>query len=256
MSQIPEIISESTQFEDYSQFPIPRVYKINSPVKSLEPDYILQNDPFNPNLFQLFFSLVNFHQNPYELKQTQDFSPALETFCTSFDEEGETDEQKEVKKKEIELPGTTVMREHIVRKFLLECQDHFHKLTSDPCLTQLSVLHNELFYASEVLRHHKPDPSMMNFCDMLMAETLDLYNTTISKIINEKYYGAGKGAEELINELLKKEILTIRKLNRETFHLMSQCAIHRALEKAPQGQSAKIKAWAHENDITSDSSQI
>lgn len=231
-------------------FPIPRVNTVSNPKKGLLPKYEPRGENFNPDLFQLFYSLVNFHIKPYELDPGQEFSPALETFCTAFDD-GEASSRK-VDPATFNEPENLVARTHIVRKFLLECQNQLFSLSSNPNLTKIAVLHNELFYAGEVLRHHKPDKSMMSFCDMLMAETLDLYNSAVSKIINEKYWDANKTAEDLINDLLKKEILTIRNLNRETFSLLSQCLIKRSLDKAPAAQAAAIKTWSSKNDITFD----
>ena len=246
---LEEVSDEGTE-GSVEPFPIPRLDRIKNPKKALMPNYKPKPETFNPDLFQLFFSLVNFHLKPYELNPAQEFSAALETFCTAFDDETESGEKKQ--DVDPNSPECVVARNQIVRKFLLECQSQFFDLTSNPSLTKLAVLHNELFYASEVMRHHNPNPEMMNFCDMLMADTLDLYNSVIGKKINDEFWGAGKSAEELTNDLLKKEIVTIRNLNRETFQKMSQCAINRALEKAPSAQAGKIKQWAVQNDIITD----
>lgn len=249
------VINDTSEEEETPSepFPIPRIDKVPNHKKALLPKYEPNVEHFNPDLFQLYYSLVNFHIKPYDLDPGQEFSPALETFCTAYDE-GETTTLKE-ESVSFDTPENIVARNHIVRKFLLECQNQLFQQSSNPCLTKIAVLHNELFYAGEVLRHHKPDPKMMAFCDMLMAETLDLYNSEVSTKINRKYWGAGKTAEDLINELLKKEILTIRNLNRETFSRMSQCLIKRSLDKAPAAQASSIKTWASKNDITFDDSK-
>lgn len=247
--------------EDHSQiyeepFPIPRLMKIPNPKPALMPKYTALTEEFNYDLFQLYFSLVNYHIKSFDLNPNEEFSPALETFCTAFDNEGENEEGGEGKKKldpkRLAEPECLICRNHIVRKFLIECQRKFFEQTAHPSLTKIAVLHNELFYASEVLRQHNPDPDMMNFCDMLMADTFDLYNAVIGDIINNRYWNAGKSVEELISDLLKKEILTIRNLNRDTFQRMSSCAIQRALDKAPPGYAGKIKGWAKDNEITFD----
>ena len=231
--------------------PIPRMTSVSNPKKPLVPKYTPINDSFNPDLFQLYFSLVNFHLKPYDLSPGQEFSPALETFCTTFDDENENGEKKGDQAMQ-NMPEAVASRSHIVRKFLLECQKKFFELSSNPSLNMISILHNELFYASEVLRHHQPNPSLMNFCDMLMADTLDLYNSTIANKINTEYWDHEKTAEDVINDILKKEIELIRNLNRETFLKMSKCAILRALEKAPGPQAGKIKQWATQNEINID----
>lgn len=251
------VVDEDTS-EDHSQiyeepFPIPRLMKIPNPKPALMPKYTALTEKFNYDLFQLYFSLVNYHVKSYDLNPNEEFSPALETFCTAFDNEGDAEDGDEGKKKldpkRLAEPECIIGRNLIVRKFLIECQKRFFELSSQPSLTKIAVLHNELFYASEVLRQHNPDPDMMNFCDMLMADTFDLYNAVIGNIINNQYWNAGKSVEDLINDVLKKEILTIRNLNRETFQRMSSCAIMRALDKAPAGQAGKIKGWAKDNEI-------
>lgn len=255
MTVVPDEESSEEHSQVYEEpFPIPRLMKISNPKPALVPKYTALVEEFNYDLFQLYFSLVNYHIKSYDLNPNQEFSPALETFCTAFDNEGDNEEgQSEGKKKldpkRLAEPECVVGRNHVVRKFLLVCQKRFFELTAQPSLTKIAVLHNELFYASEVLRQHNPDQEMMNFCDMLMADTFDLYNAVIGDIINNQYWNAGKNVEELITDLLKKEILTIRNLNRETFQRMSSCAIQRALDKAPPGQAGKIRGWAKDNEI-------
>ena len=244
--------SESGAGEVAEEFPIPRVNKVDNPKKALTPNYKPQAENFNPDLFQLYFSLVNFHLKSYDLNPNQEFSPALETFCTAFDDDMGNSTSKKVDPSALKQPESLEVKNHMVRKFLIECQSQFFKLTNEQSLTKIAVLHNELFYASEVMRQHKPDKSLMDFCDMLIAETLDLYNAVISKTINENYWGQNKTAEDLINELLKKEIVTIRNLNRESFSLLAQCIMSRALEKAPANQASQIKSWAAKNDISFD----
>ena len=243
---VDEVSDEGTEIPP-EPFPIPRLDRITNPKKALMPNYKPSFDTFNPELFQLFFSLANFHLKPYELNPAQEFSPALETFCLAFDDENENGEKKQDYNPN--SPECVVATNHIVRKFLLEAQSKFFELTSNPSLTKLAVLHNELFYTSEVMRHHNPNPNLMNFCDMLMADTVDLYNSVIGQKINEEYWGAGKSVEELTNGLLKQEIVTLRSLSRETLSKLSSCVIQRALEKAPAAQAGKIKQWAVQNEI-------
>ena len=64
----------SSQSEDLSNFPIPRVKCISNPKPAIQPTYTPQNEQFSPDLFQLFFSLVNFHLPAYDLSQNQQFS--------------------------------------------------------------------------------------------------------------------------------------------------------------------------------------
>ena len=228
-----EEIDDSSTNEEVLNFPIPRVDQIPNPQPAIQPVYEPQNDPFNPELFQLFFSLVNFHLPAYNLNSNQQFSPALETVGTAFEHKN----------------ASPVMQEHIIRKFLIDCNSHLLELTSNPVLSKLAMLHNELFLASEFLRLHNTANTLVDYCDMLMAETYDLFNSQFAKIVNQDYWDKGKAAEELINELLKTEIEKIRTLNCQSFEALSQCAIRRSIEKAGQQSSQRIIQWAKNNEI-------
>ncbi|OHT01871.1 hypothetical protein TRFO_31213 [Tritrichomonas foetus] len=233
MTQVEDVEDSSTN-EEIGEFPIPRVNHISNPQPAIQPVYEPQNDQFNPELFQLFFSLVNFHLPAYDLSRSQQFSPALETVGTAFEQES---------------PVSPIMQEHIIRKFLIDCNSHMLELTSNPVLSKMAMLHNELFLASEFLRLHNASATLVNYCDMLMAETYDMFNSHFSKIVNEQFWDKGKAAEELINELLKKEIEKIRMLNNQSFEILSQCAIRRSVEKASAPNSQRIVSWAKDNEI-------
>ena len=224
--------------EDYSSFPIPRMRSISDPKPAIAPSYTPSSKEFSPELFQLFFSLVNFHLPAYDLGQNLQFTPALETVGTAFEQE--------------KSPSPR-MQEHIVRKFLIECQHQLIQLTSKPVLNKIAMLHNELSLAAEFMRLHKKKKEkqrpLLNFCDMLMAEAYDVFNSEFSRIVNQQYWGAGKTAEEVINDLLKKEIEKLRVFNNKSFECLSQCAIKRSIESSPAGAQQKILSWAKDNDI-------
>jgi hypothetical protein len=112
---------------------------------------------------------------------------------------------------EREVPSP-LMLDHIVRKFLLHCHGQFLELTSSPVLAKISQLHNELQLASEVLTQHKVPPVIISYCDMIVAETYDLYNSEFAKTVNRDYWDAGQGVEVVIDQLLTKEIEKIRLL--------------------------------------------
>lgn len=232
--------------DDSEDFPIPRVARISNPKPAIQPEYEPANDQFNPDLFQLFFSLVNFYLKDYDLSSAQQFSPALETVGTAF-EPPESDANNPSSKESKDQPS--IMREHIIRKFLIECHSQFLKNTSKPNLSKIAFLYNELLLASDFLRSDCGNTSIVEYCDMLQAETYDLYNSIISQTINEEYWEKNKTAEELINEFLKKEIEYIRILNTDSFKLLSQCAIRRAIEKASPAHSQSILQWARDNKI-------
>ncbi|KAK8890557.1 hypothetical protein M9Y10_035334 [Tritrichomonas musculus] len=234
MSNGNDDADEFSAGEDLSDFPIPRVSHISNPKPAIQPIYEPINDQFNPNLFQLFFSLVNYHIPAYDLSQIQQYTPALDTVGNAFESEYE---------------NSPVLQEHIIRKFLVECHFQMLKLTSNPSLTKMEMLHNELFLASEFLRLHKASSTLIDYCEMLLAETYDMFNSQFAKTVNEQYWNKGKSAEELINELLKKEIENIRILNSNSFLALSQCSIRRSIEKAGAQNASKITDWAKNNQI-------
>ena len=249
--------SGNEEIEKPEDFPIPRLMRIDHPKKALVPNYNppTQKETFNADLFQLYFSLVNFHLKNYDLNTNQEFSPALEMFCTAFDDDLGSTQSKKMDPALLKTPENLEIINQMVRKFLIECQNKFFQLTNEQSLTKIAVLHNELYFASEVMRQNKTNRNLMDFCDVLMANTYDLYNAVISQMINEKYWAQNKSAEDLINDLLKKEMVTIRTLNNQSLAQLSQCIIRRALDKAPTTQAAQIRTWATKNEISFEDSK-
>lgn len=252
-AEVQEMNSEDENLSSEVQeepFPIPRLSKITNPKPAILPEYKPIQNPFNGSLFQLYFSLVHFHLNPYDLlNKSEEFSLALETLCTAYDDENENGEPRKDVETYQKLSETIAYKEHITRKFLLECQQVFFEQTVNPTLTKLCYLHNELYITSDVIRTACHNQSLVQFCDMLLADTFDLFNSTISKTINEEFWGKEKTADDLINDLLKKQIETIRKASGFTVNVLSRSCILRSLENAPKEQVGKIKAWANDNGI-------
>jgi len=219
-----------------SDFPIPRLRAIPNPKPAIQPTYDPQPTPFAPDLFQLFFSLVNYHLPAYDLGQNTQYSPAVEVVSTAVD--GET-------------TAVPIMHEHIFRKFLLEVHQQFLALTSKPVLSKIAKLHSELFLTSEVMPSTTP-PALVQYCQMLMAEAYDLFNSVVTKTVSEDFWGKKKTVEEVINEFLKKEIEKIRIVNNHSFESLALCAIRRAVENAPGDGRQKIMTWAKDNSIPYD----
>jgi hypothetical protein len=143
-----------------------------------------------------------------------------------------------------------MMLEHIIRKFLIHCHSQFLDLTSDPVLSRIAQLHSELFFTTAILQHKQhTKPSLMNYADMLYAETYDLYNATFEQKVNSEYWDQDKPVEALISELLTKEIEKLRLLSPQSSEILSRCMVRRALERAPQAAIPKITTWAKDNGI-------
>ena len=64
------VAADDDNSEEMSQiheepFPIPRLMKIPNPKPALVPKYSALTEDFNYDLFQLYFSLVNYHVKSY-----------------------------------------------------------------------------------------------------------------------------------------------------------------------------------------------
>lgn len=238
MSQLDDFSYEDSSNESQEPFPIPRLSQITNPRPAIIPSYKPDIEQFNPDLFQLFYSLVNFNLPSYDLdnnsnNNNQQFSAALENVGTAFEEQ----------------QSSPVLKEHIVRSFLIECQSQLMLLSSKPVLSKFEKLHHELFLTSEILHLHKVSDKLIDFCEMLMADTYDLFNSYFASIVKNQYWDQGKTATDLINELLKKEIGAIRLLNNQSFSVLSKCAITRSIENAGEANSNEIITWANQNEI-------
>lgn len=221
-------ILDSTSLETC---PIPRRGKNIELVNPYVPSYEPNHSEFSFDIFQMYFSLVNFHLKSYDLAQTQECSPAVECLGHAF-----------------ELKKDPVLTEAMPRKYLLEANHQFHIQTKERNLVKIGMLHNDLFYVSELLSLYKMSQKLLDLCNMIMAETYDLFNSVFLQTV-DKMWEMNKTGEEVINELLKKEIEKIRQLNNKSNELLSRCIIQRAKEHAPSDQISKITQWAHDNHI-------
>jgi hypothetical protein len=199
------------------------------------PSYQPEAFQFNYEMFQLFFSLVMFHLPAYDLGQPVPISPALDTVGKALDHDH----------------PSPIILEHIIRKFLIHCHEQFLQLTSMGVLSKISHLHNELYLASEVLSH-KARPGLINYCDMLLAETYDLFNSEFAKRVNNDYWAQNKPVEAVIDELLTKEAEKIRVLCDKTIECLLQCIVKRSLDRAPQPAVQRIIQWAREQGVQLD----
>lgn len=239
-----------------NKFPIPRYRKPNDMKPAIVPEYFVQEDKFSADLFQKLYSLVNFELVNFDLslKAESNISDAFITVFSSFENENECDGEVQTKtdKNLDDLPETIAMRSHIIRKYLLACQEKFFELSTNPVLNKIALLHNDLFLASDLLNNAKYYQELKDFCDMLMADTLDLYNSAVSELIKQKYWASGRTADDVIKEVLIKELEVANSMNNTTCLQFTRCAIKRAIDGAPSHGVQKIKTWANENFIRVD----
>lgn len=226
-------------------FPIPRLPKFEHSQNAIQPEYVPSSSPFDSKQIQLYYSLVNFQLSPYDPTPSPEVSLAVETITSSYDDTNNSSRDPNYNN----YPDTKITREIMFRSLFLAAQNLLFEMSSTPSLTKLSYLHNDLFYATDVLRAYPHNDAVLSFGDMLLADTYDMYNSVISKIINDEYWTPGKTADELIDNLLTKELENVRKLSINTESILSRCIILRALELAPKESQATIKSFASRNKI-------
>jgi hypothetical protein len=147
-----------------------------------------------------------------------------------------------------QLP-TTIFHELMVRQFLQACQTVFIVLVSQPKMARAAILHNELCVASALIRDRQLSSEMLNHCDMLRAEVLDVYQGTFAGTITTKYWGKTRGVEEVVSQLLRGELQLFRRLNDYSFKMLSAAMVHRAIETAPPSAIPVLMKFAEDNGI-------
>lgn len=147
---------------------------------------------------------------------------------------------------------TSVFHELMLRQFLQTCQLTFLNLVARPGLAKSALLHHELVLAAALIQQRGLSVDLVNFCDMLLAEVLDVYQGTFASVITSKYWSKTRGVEEVINQLLKKELQVLRRLNEYSFATISVAMIRRALESAPPAAIPVLTKWGEENEINMD----
>jgi hypothetical protein len=137
----------------------------------------------------------------------------------------------------------------MLRQFLQTCQAAFLGLVIQPKMVKASLLHNELFITSGLVKQRGLSVDMANYCDMLLAEVVDIYESIFANAISTKYWSKSKSVEEVISHLLTTELQIFRRLNDYSFKTLSASMIRRSLESAPPSAGPVIAKWCHENGI-------
>jgi hypothetical protein len=137
----------------------------------------------------------------------------------------------------------------MLRQFLQTCQTLLLSLISRPGLAKSALLHHELVIAAGLIQSRSLSTDRVNFCDMLLAEVLDLYQSTFANAIASKYWSQTKVVDEVINQLLKKELQLFRRLDAYSFTTLATVMMRRAVESAPPNAVPVLTKWAQENEI-------
>lgn len=215
---------------------IPREFKISDPMPSISPQYLPPLDSFPSDIFRTFNRIVYGLIPEHRLDSNVQISPALAAIKETFDSE------------------TTypLVEEMIMRQFLITCQSHLIRLMPTPSLTKFSILHHELYLASEILHARQIRMELEDYCDMMMADTVDLYHNHFSDIVEQKFWSKTKTVEELIRVFLKKEFERLRILNPYTFKMITTVSMRKCIDSAPNSAVSTLIQWGRENSILID----
>ncbi|KAK8890422.1 hypothetical protein M9Y10_035198 [Tritrichomonas musculus] len=136
--------------------------------------------------------------------------------------------------------------------FLMTCQNIQVKLMSNPSLTKLSILHHELYMASELIHSGKIKIELLDFCNMMMADIVDMYHNHFSDILEQKFWNKNKKAEDVIKHFLTKEFERLANLDSYTYKQIVTVAMRKVLDSAQSSEVSKLISWAKSNSINLD----
>lgn len=215
---------------------IPREFKISDPMPSISPLNLPPLESFPQDIFKIYNKIVFELIPEHKLEINVQMSAALLAIKETFDSE-------------ISYP---LIEEMIMRQFLIKCHDHLIKSMPSPSLTKLEILHHELYLASEMLHARQIRIELEDYCDMMMADTVDLYHNHFSEIVEQKFWSKTKTGDELIRMFLKKEFERLRILNPYTYKMITTVAMRKCIDSAPNSAVNTLIQWGRENSILVD----
>ena len=215
---------------------IARDWQISNPHPVCSPSYSRGNEHFPFNVFHLYNEFINSILPHFELNVSVIPSTACQFLIRAVDTDCDT----------------PFLYQMLIRSFLLACQKEMIYLMAHPSLTKSSLLHNELVNAAEMIKKRGLPKEMVNFCDMMLADVLDLYHTTFSDVIDNNFWAKTKTVDELINQFLKKEIERLRLLTPYTFEMIGAVIMRKSIDSAPASSVATLKKWGTENNVPYD----
>ena len=219
-----------TSSSEFLEKQIPREFKIARPLPPICPSSVAMPETFPSGSFTLFHRLVTDLLPHFELLPTS-MSVALREIKDCLDSDS----------------CESIFEEMAIKQYLLKCQDVFFHLVNSPSLTKLSLLHNELFQASEIMHERQWKMEFSDFCLMLMADVVDVYHSHFSDIIEQKFWSKSKTVDDLIRVLLNREFERLRLLNPTTYKALASVALRKAIDTAPNSGVSKLIQWSRAN---------
>ena len=221
----------TTEEENYRQ--IPREYRISFARPSLSPQMRAPLEPFPRNDFRHYLHFVKVVIPHHELESNVPESQAIASMRSLFDQED----------------PNPVLMELEMHLFLVTCQNHQIKLMANPSLTKFSILHHELYLASELIHAGKLKVDLFDYCNMMMGDIVDLYHNHFNDILEQKFWAKTKTVEDVINLFLKKEFERMRSLNPYTYRNLTTVGMRKVIDSAPNSSLNRLMQWANANSI-------
>ncbi|OHT11810.1 hypothetical protein TRFO_18593 [Tritrichomonas foetus] len=227
-------MTESNQRTNETQADIiARDWQIANPIPVCKPKYTRGAESFPFPVFQLYNEFVNKILPTFELNVNVIPSAACQFLTKAVDTDCDS----------------PFLYQMLIRAFLLSCQKEMLYIMAHPSLTRTSLLHNELVNAAEMIKKRELSAEMVNFCDMMLADALDLYHSSFSDVIDNNFWAKTKTVDELINQFLKKEIERLRLLSPYTFNQLGAVIMRKSIDSAPASSVGALKKWGTENNV-------
>lgn len=202
-------------------------------INSYEPNYEHNPENLNLELFQIYSNLVNLSNLDFEFTSEQIQSPFYILLIKSLEEYSQQD----------------ILIEFILRKYLIIIHNIIINISSTFKISSISLIYNELTNVFKEFQKININEKNFEYLNLLIGETLDLFNSKTNKIADENYWKLNKSSTEIIQEFLLKEIEILRLLSIETFQLLSNSLIKRSIETAPSYEESAILLWAKKENI-------
>ena len=213
---------------------IPRLDRILNPQEPLQPTENPPEEFFNHDSFSIYSEFLKNILPKFDLNEPEKAQEVIEGIKGILDND----------------QLSPLSCDMIIHMFLLTCTYRLAELMSSPSLTRLSILHNALYYTSEIIHNcSKLNPMLMEQCNMMMSDTADLYHSHFSDIIEHKFWGKTKSVNDLIQSMLKKEFERLRMLSEYTYKKLTMLAMRKSIDSAPSSIVHELIKWAHLNQI-------
>ena len=227
------VFGEASETAD-AALEIPRLDKIPNPLAPISPTFSPEIEEFDSESFNTYSKFTKTIFPKFDLATLEEAQPVVDHLISKL-------ENPKISTTYVEL---------MVHAFLLACSYKQTELISNPSLTRLSYLHHILYLCSEAVHNcSKLQVDLFEHCNMMIADTEDLYYSNFCEIVEHKFWGKTKSVNDLINTMLKKQFEQLRLLNEYTFKHLTILSMRKSIDSAPTQTGSELLKWAHANNI-------